>query len=70
MDRIPNALHFELSIPAGTNEQEFLRLVVQTAIKKYRTLLDRTPSLVTTGNESSALADKHASIGSVGVAED
>jgi hypothetical protein len=50
MDLIPNALHFELSIPAGTNEQEFLRLVVQTAIKKYRTLLDRTPSLVTTNH--------------------
>jgi hypothetical protein len=56
MNPLPTILHFEFAIPTATSEQEFLRFVVQAAVKQYRQYHNHTLSpQITTGIETAAL---------------
>ena len=39
----PNVVYVELKVPDAKSEEEFLRLVVQAALKKYRATLSPIP---------------------------
>ena len=46
MNLIPHVSHIDIRVPHATTEQEFLRLAVQAAARKFRELQANPPSPV------------------------